>query len=169
MSIWATGALLVLAGCGGGDGAETPVSRKRPCDILPNAGVEKSVGIALVAAGTQCSQPKAQPGPQIDAEAYKLDDQGRIVVGGPYHGHCLRITGYGSRINGSQVTVASATDLLRTARDRMGNGVAPRRAPIPLPGVSRRVTAEPPTPCFALYEPSSTQLDVQSHRRATAI
>lgn len=152
MSIWATGALLVLvlAGCGGGDGAETPVSWKRPCDILPKAVVEKSVGIALVAAGSQestgyecryrppdtakdfwtvsfrsdtsgilCSPPTAQPAPEIDAEAYKLDDQGRIVVGGPYHGHCLRITGYGSRISGSQVTVASATDLLRTARDRM--------------------------------------------------
>ncbi|GAA0593169.1 hypothetical protein [Streptomyces crystallinus] len=143
------GALLVLAGCGG-SGDKAPVSWKRPCEMLPKAVVEKSVGIPLVTtgsdesygfecryrppktseafwtiafrsdtAGTQCTVPKSQPAPEIDADAYKLDDQGRVVVGGPYHGHCLRITGYSSRINGSQVTVASALDLLRTARGRM--------------------------------------------------
>ncbi|MFC9293748.1 hypothetical protein ACFTWH_06805 [Streptomyces sp. NPDC057011] len=145
----AIGALLVLTACGGGgDGA--PVSWKRPCDMLPKAEVEKSVGIPLVAkgsegrygfqclyrppkssedfwtvsfrsdtAGTFCPEPKSQPAPEIDADAYKIDDNGRVVVGGPFHGHCLRIAGYGSRIDGSQVTVASATDLLRTARSRM--------------------------------------------------
>ncbi|WP_328923391.1 hypothetical protein OG429_01155 [Streptomyces sp. NBC_00190] len=143
------GALLVLTGCGGG-GDEAPVSWKRPCDMLPKAVVEKSVGVPLVAAGsqgpygfqclyrppktaedfwtvsfrsdtagTQCPDPKSQPAPEIDADAYKIDDNGRVVVGGPYHGHCLRIAGYSSWVDGSQVTVASAADLLRTAKGRM--------------------------------------------------
>ncbi|THA31897.1 hypothetical protein [Streptomyces sp. A1547] len=142
------GALLVLTGCGGGDAA--PVSWKRPCDMLPKAVVEKSVGVPLVAAGsegpygsqclyrppktaedfwtvafrsdtagTYCTEPKSQPAPEIDADAYKIDDNGRVVVGGPYRGHCLRIAGYSNRIDGSEVTVASALDLLRTARGRM--------------------------------------------------
>ncbi|KJY36310.1 hypothetical protein [Streptomyces sp. A1547] len=145
----AMGALLVLTGCGSG-GDEAPVSWKRPCDMLPKAVVEKSVGVPLVAAGsegrygfecryrppkspegfwtvsfrsdtagTYCTEPKSQSAPEIDADAYKIDDNGRVVVGGPYHGHCLRIAGYSNRIDGSEVTVASALDLLRTARGRM--------------------------------------------------
>ncbi|MFJ4776201.1 hypothetical protein [Streptomyces sp. NPDC088762] len=146
----AMGVLLALTGCGGGADEASPVSWERPCDMLPKAVVEKSVGVPLVAtgsegrygfecryrpphtsedfwtvsfrsdtAGTQCSEPKSQPAPEIDPDAYQIDDEGRVVVGGPYHGHCLRIAGYGNRLDGSEVTVASAADLLRTARSRM--------------------------------------------------
>ncbi|GHB80660.1 hypothetical protein GCM10010347_59140 [Streptomyces cirratus] len=114
------GASLVLTGCGSG-GDEAPVSWNRPCDMLPKAVVEKSVGVPLVAAGsegrygfecryrppkspedfwtvsfrsdtagTYCPEPKSRPASEIDAEAYKTDDNGRVVVGGRYHGHCHR-------------------------------------------------------------------------------
>lgn len=142
------GALLLTTGCGGD--SEAAVSWEHPCDMLPKARVEKSVGVPLVAKGsegpygfqclyrppksaedfwtvsfrsdtrgTECPDLASQPAPEIDADEYKLDDNGRVVVGGPYHGHCLRIAGYGSAVDGSTVTVASATDLLRTARGRM--------------------------------------------------
>ncbi|WP_330261123.1 hypothetical protein [Streptomyces sp. NBC_00539] len=69
--------------------------------------------------GAGCADPVSQPAPEVDADAYRVDDNGRVVVGGPYHGHCLRVAGYSNWVDGSQVTVASAADLPRTARTRM--------------------------------------------------
>ncbi|MGW7103296.1 hypothetical protein [Streptomyces sp. NPDC054838] len=68
--------------------------------------------------GTGCTDPGSEPAPEIDAEAYKSADNGFVVVGGPYHGHCLRLTTSGG-VDSPPVTVEETARLLRTVRSRM--------------------------------------------------